>query len=866
MFELIVNGVAVSAAEDMRLIDFLRDELHLTGTKDGCSAGACGACTILVNGKKTKACIPKLSQSQGAHVVTIEGLTPRERDVYVYAFGATGAVQCGFCIPGMVMSAKALLDTKLEPSEQEIRTALIGNICRCTGYVKIVEGIQLAATLFQNDAPVPEHVYEGRIGEHIPRVDVEEKTLGTGLYADDVFVEGMLYAKAVRLTVPRAHINSINVEKALAHPDCVTVFTAEDVPYKKCGHIVPDWDVLIAEGSDTRYVGDSVALVVVQHKKHLNEVASLVEVDYTELKPLTNPFDAMKADAPKLHEKGNILTHEILNRGNVEEALANAAHVVTNDYYTPQTDHAFMEPECAVAIPQEGDGLLLYTGDQSVYDDLHEISRMLQIPEEKIQVHAMLVGGGFGGKEDMTVQHHAALAAYKLGKPVKVQFTRQESLDVHVKRHAMFMNVTTGCDAEGNLVGSKVVIVSDCGAYASLGGPVLQRACTHSGGPYHYDNFYAEGTCVYTNNVPGGAFRGFGVTQSCFAQEVNIDLLAEKVGMDPWEFRYKNAIRPGESLPNGQIAGPETGLVECLEAVKDNFYNNPYTGVAVCMKNSGIGVGLPDIGRVNVKIIDGKCHIRTSAACIGQGVGTVVLQMLCETTGLPAELFVVEAPDTNLTPNSGTTTASRQTLFAGEAARQAGLHLLEALQANNSTDEIVNSRQKYTAKDVAALEGVLIEGEYSGVTDPMGSPKEHPKSHIAYGYGACTTVLSENGKVELLDVAYDVGRVINPRACEGQIEGGTIMGMGYALTEDFKMDNGIVKSKYGTLGLLRANQCPPIRVSLIEKAVPSELAYGAKGIGEICSIPMAPSICNAYRRKDGINRFELPLKQTAYKK
>lgn len=866
MYELFVNNVAVTATEDMRLMDFLRDDLHLTGTKDGCSAGACGACTILVNGKKTKACIPKLSQSQGAQVVTIEGLTPREREVYVYAFGACGAVQCGFCIPGMVMSAKALLDVNAEPTEQEIRTALIGNICRCTGYVKIIDAIQLAATFFRTGDPIPSNVYEGRIGEHIPRVDVEEKTLGTGLYADDVHVEGMVYAKAVRLPVPRAHINKIHTEKALAHPDCITVLTAQDVPFNKCGHIVPDWDVFIPEGSDTRYVGDSVALVVVRHKKNLKEVVGLVEVDYTTLEPLTNPFDAMKEDAPKLHEKGNILSHEVLHRGNIDEALANAAHVVSNEFYTPQTDHAFMEPECAVAIPQEDGGLLLYSGDQSVYDDLHELSRMLDMPEEKIRVHAMLVGGGFGGKEDMSVQHHAALAACKTGLPVKVQFTRQESLDVHVKRHAMYMTVTTGCDAEGNLVGSKVVIVSDCGAYASLGGPVLQRACTHSGGPYHYDNFYAEGTCVYTNNVPGGAFRGFGVTQSCFAQEVNIDFLAEKVGLDPWEFRYKNAIRPGESLPNGQIAGPETGLVECLDAVKDSFYNNPHTGLAVCMKNSGVGVGIPDIGRVHIKVIDGKCHIRTSAACIGQGVGTVVLQIICEVTGLPVDVFVVEAPDTELTPNSGTTTASRQTLFSGEAARQVGIKLLEALQANRPIKEGHETADRYGAEDVALLEGELFQGEYSGVTDPMGSPKEHPKSHIAYGYGACTTVLNESGKVELLDVAYDVGRVINPKSCEGQIEGGAIMGMGYAVTEDFKMDNGIVKSTYGTLGLLRANQCPSIRVSLIEKAVPTELAYGAKGIGEICSVPMAPAICNAYRRKDKINRFELPLKQTAYKK
>ncbi|MCI6407943.1 molybdopterin cofactor-binding domain-containing protein, partial [Veillonella caviae] len=515
----------------------------------------------------------------------------------------------------------------------------------------------------------------------------------------------------------------------------------------------------------------------------------------------------------------------------------------------PQTDHAFMEPECAVAY-RVGDILHLHSGSQNVFDDRREVARMLGIPDESVQVHSMLVGGGFGGKEDMSVQHHASLAAWITGLPVNVRFSRQESLLIHTKRHAMEMDITTACDEEGNLTASKVSIVSNCGAYASLGGPVLQRAGTHSSGPYHFENFAFDGVCVYTNTVPGGAFRGFGVTQTVFGQEQNIDELAALVGMDPWAFRYKNAVRPGEALPNGQICSEETGLVECLEAVKEAYYSSPRSGLAICMKNSGIGVGLPDIGRTTLEVQNGIVRIRTGAACIGQGVGTMATQILCETTGLTRDKVLVESPDTVRTPNSGTTTASRQTLFTGEATRLASVKLKELLETK-SLDE---------------LNGTEITEEFLGVTDPFNSDKPHPKNHVAYGFGACVAIIGDDNKVSDLHVAYDVGRVINPQSCEGQAEGGAIMGMGYGVTEDFVYKDGYVMSKYGTLGLLRSTQCPKIHVSLIEKGTPDQYAYGAKGIGEISSIPIAPSIANAYRRIDGEPRRSLPLCHTGYRK
>lgn len=849
MYQFQVNGTYHQVLDDQRLIDYLRDTLGLKGTKEGCSGGACGTCTILIDGKKSKACVVTLSQLDGKKVTTIEGLSEREKSVYTYAFGECGAVQCGFCIPGMIISAKALIDENPNPTSADIKKAIMGNICRCTGYVKIEQGIALAAQMLRDNIPVPAADYTAAVGTPLHRIDVEAKVLGTGLYSDDFKVDGMVYAKAIRSKYPRARVDRIDINKALAHPQCITVLTACDVPFNKTGHLTPDWDVFIKEGHVTRYVGDAIALAVVKEKKYLDEVCNLIDVEYTELKPLLTPEEAMAPDAPLLHESGNILSYQTLSRGDVDKAIAESAFVVTNHYSTPQTDHAFMEPECAVAY-RVGDILHLHSGSQNVFDDRREVARMLGIPDESVQVHSMLVGGGFGGKEDMSVQHHASLAAWITGLPVNVRFSRQESLLIHTKRHAMEMDITTACDEEGNLTASKVSIVSNCGAYASLGGPVLQRAGTHSSGPYHFENFAFDGVCVYTNTVPGGAFRGFGVTQTVFGQEQNIDELAALVGMDPWAFRYKNAVRPGEALPNGQICSEETGLVECLEAVKEAYYSSPRSGLAICMKNSGIGVGLPDIGRTTLEVQNGIVRIRTGAACIGQGVGTMATQILCETTGLTRDKVLVESPDTVRTPNSGTTTASRQTLFTGEATRLASLKLKELLETK-SLDE---------------LNGTEITEEFLGVTDPFNSDKPHPKNHVAYGFGACVAIIGDDNKVSDLHVAYDVGRVINPQSCEGQAEGGAIMGMGYGVTEDFVYKDGYVMSKYGTLGLLRSTQCPKIHVSLIEKGTPDQYAYGAKGIGEISSIPIAPSIANAYRRIDGEPRRSLPLCHTGYRK
>ena len=851
MFHLTVNGTEFSLENDKKLMRFLRDDLKLKSVKDGCSEGACGTCTVLVDGKPTKACVPMVSKVEGKSVVTVEGLSDWEKKVYAYAFGEAGAVQCGFCIPGMVICAKGLLDVNPNPTRPEAAFAIRNNVCRCTGYKKILDAILLAAEIFRAGKLPEEKTEEVKVGTYLHRIDVEEKVLGTGEYVYDMEIEGMIYGSAVRSQYPRAVVKAIHTQKAKELPGVVGVFTAEDVPGdNKVGHLKHDWDTMIAVGDTTHYLGDAICLVAAETPEILEEAKKLVEVEYEVLEPITDPLEAMKDNSPKvhIHSEGNILAHEHLVRGDAKKAIEEAKYKVTRQYTTPFTEHAFLEPEAAVAMPFD-DGVYIYSSDQGTYDTRNECSILLGLPPEKIIVENKLVGGGFGGKEDVTVQHQAALIAYLTKKAVKVKLTRAESILVHPKRHPMIMEFTTACDENGYLTGMQATLIADTGAYASLGGPVLQRACTHAAGPYNYQNIDIDGKAIYTNNPPAGAFRGFGVTQSCFATECNLNLLAEMVGISPWEIRYRNAIRPGQVLPNGQIADSCTGLVETLEAVKDVFEENKYAGIACAMKNAGVGVGLPDTGRVRLLVKDGKVQIHAGASCIGQGIGTVLIQMLCEVTGLPMEKLQYFRPNTSMAPDSGTTSGSRQTLVTGEAGRKAGLLLVEDLK-DHSLEE---------------LEGKEYYAEYLAKTDKMGADKPNPVSHVAYGYATQVCILNEDGTVQKVVAAHDVGKAVNPKSVEGQIEGGVVMSMGYALTEKYPLEKGVPKAKYGTLGLFRANKVPEVESIIVEKPG-LEVAFGAIGIGEITSIPTAPAIQGAYYKYDGEFRTDLPLANTPYAK
>lgn len=856
--KLWVNGREIEADGERKLIDVLRNDLRLKSVKDGCSEGACGTCTVVIDGKATKTCVQKVSRMAGKHVLTVEGLSKREKDVFVYAFGEAGAVQCGFCIPGMVMCGKALIDANPAPSRLEIAAAIRNNICRCTGYKKIIDAIAMAADLLRTDQPLPVRGGYRGVGAPCQRVNVKAKVLGVGRYTDDldaVDLPGMCYGSAIRSAYPRAVVKAIHTEKAKALPGVVCVLTADDIPGSvKVGHLKTDWDTLIPVGSTTHFLGDAIALVAAETPEILEQAKKLVDIEYEELPPLTCAADALKEGAPLVHPSAgtNVLAHEHLVRGDADAVIAASKYKVTHHFETPWTEHAFLEPECAVAMPFD-DGVFVYSSDQGIYDTRRETALMLGLPEEKVIVENCFVGGGFGGREDVTVQHLAALVAYVCKRICKVKLTRQESILIHPKRHQFSMDMTTACDETGKLTAMKLVAVTDNGAYASLGGPVLQRACTHAAGPYNYQTIDIDGTAVYTNNPPAGAFRGFGVTQTIFATELNLNKLAELVGIDPWELRYRNAIRPGDILPNGQIADPSTGLAETLDAVKEAYYHSgPYVGIACTLKNSGVGVG------------------------------TVLVQMVSQAAGLPIEDIKWHMPNTATSPDAGTTSGSRQTTLTGEAARRAavqlrrdlfaakGLPYEETSHASNYLEGVTVEKEspataavRFNRSDLDVLNGREYIGEYLGKTDKMGADVPHPVSHVAYGYATHVCILNDDGTIRKMVAAHDVGRVVNRKSLEGQIEGGTVMGCGYALTEQYPLDHCKPTAKFGTLGLFRADKAPDVEAIPIEKEG-VDVAYGAIGVGEITSIPTAPAVAGAYYKWNGQFQTTLPLEGTPY--
>ncbi|WP_418519622.1 selenium-dependent xanthine dehydrogenase [Megasphaera sp.] len=856
--KLWVNNREIEADGDRKLIDVLRNDLRLKSVKDGCSEGACGTCTVVIDGKATKTCVQKVSRMAGKHVLTVEGLSQREKDVFVYAFGEAGAVQCGFCIPGMVMCGKALIDANPAPSRLEIAAAIRNNICRCTGYKKIIDAIAMAADLLRTGQAIPVRGGYRGVGDPCQRINVKAKVLGIGKYTDDldaVDLPGMCYGSAIRSAYPRAVVKAIHAEKAKALPGVVCVLTADDIPGSvKVGHLKSDWDTLIPVGSTTHFLGDAIALVAAETPEILEQAKKLVDIEYEELPPLTCAADALKEGAPLVHPSAgtNILAHEHLVRGDADAVIASSKYKVTHHFETPWTEHAFLEPECAVAMPFD-DGVFIYSSDQGIYDTRRETALMLGLPEDKVIVENCFVGGGFGGREDVTVQHLAALVAYVCKRICKVKLTRQESILIHPKRHQFSMDLTTACDEKGKLTAMKLVAVTDNGAYASLGGPVLQRACTHAAGPYNYQTIDIDGKAVYTNNPPAGAFRGFGVTQTIFATELNLNKLAELVGIDPWEIRYRNAIRPGDILPNGQIADPSTGLAETLDAVKEAYYHSgPYVGIACALKNSGVGVG------------------------------TVLVQMVSQAAGLPIEDIKWHMPNTATSPDAGTTSGSRQTTLTGEAARRAavqlrrdlfaakGLPYEETSHASNYLEGVTVEKEspataavRFNRSDLDVLNGREYIGEYLGKTDKMGADVPHPVSHVAYGYATHVCILNDDGTIRKMVAAHDVGRVVNRKSLEGQIEGGTVMGCGYALTEQYPLDHCKPTAKFGTLGLFRADKAPDVEAIPIEKEG-VDVAYGAIGVGEITSIPTAPAVAGAYYKWNGQFQTTLPLEGTPY--
>ena len=844
-----VNGrdVSVSSSHE-HLLQALREELDLTSAKDGCSpSGQCGCCTVLVDGKPVVSCQQPLSKVAGKSVITLEGLPEDERERFASAFAACGGLQCGFCIPGIVMRAKGQIDKKGASLTREDMSRHLGaNLCRCTGYVKVLDAIDAVAKGVELVPTTP-----GGIGSRGTKYEAKELALGDRGYVDDLRVDGMLHAALHLTSHARADVTAIDVSTAKAAPGVVAVFTAADVPGEsRVGLIHKDWPVMIPVGGRTSYAGDVIAIVVADSRLAARRAAEMVEVSYDVLPVVTDPITAL--DDQQIAVWGtdtNRLSTSSYTRGDVDAALTASVHRITETFETQRIEHAFLEPESTLAVPTVADGrrhLHVYSGGQGVWDDRNDIARILGVDNDTVTVELVTNGGAFGGKEDMSNQAHAALAAWLLDRPVKCTLSREESFRMHAKRHPIHMTYDIGCDENGLLTGLHVRAVGDSGAYASVGMKVLERMAGHASGPYHVPAIDVEAIAVRTNNPVCGAFRGFGANQAQFAMEGVLDRLAERVGISGWEIRKRNVIKPGMVWGPGQIMDDGClGAERCLDEIKTEYDSarerGRAVGVALGLKNSGLGNGFNEVTRAVVRFrSDGIVEVRHGWTEMGQGINTVALQVVVHELGVdPSKIRVYV--DTTRELGFGQTTGSRGTLMGAGAVK----------------DACDAARRADCAVDVDHVGEFRVDW-----TDKLGTV-ENPTIHSTFGY-ACQLVVADpdDGSIDYVVAAHDVGKAVNPTLCEGQIEGSVHMGLGYALTEDFPADPATgfpVPTTLRQLGIIRAKDMPPVRVVLVESPEPSA-PYGIKGVGEIGLVPTAGAVAAALHAVDGQWRTRLPMR------
>ena len=847
---LTVNGqsVELETGSSDSLLELLRERVGLRSMKDGCAPeGSCGACTVIVDGRAVVSCAQPASRFDGREVLTLEGLPAERRSQWADAFVAAGASQCGYCSPGLVMKAEALLRRVPDPADDEIRRAIAGNLCRCTGYVKIIEAIR-AVALGERAAPTESERAVPDIGSPAPRYGGRAQVLGEQLFVGDMTAPGMLHG-AVRFSDhPRATVVRIDSAAAAAVPGVVRVATWRDVPGERLqGLLDADWPVLVAEGEETRYVGDMIGFVAAETREAARRAASLIEVQYEVLDPVCDPEAALAPGAPLLHPGGNLLSTSVVRFGDATAAFAESAHVATGTFTTQRIEHAFLEPEAALAQPEAG-GLHVFSQGQGAWEDRRQVASLLGLAETAVRVTQVPTGGAFGGKEDLGPQGPAALLAFLTGRPVLVRFTRADSLRFHPKRHPMTLDFTVGCNDEGRLTGVKARIVGDTGAYASVGAKVLERAAGHACGPYRVPNVDVESRTVYTNNPPCGAMRGFGVPQVTFALEGLIDELAERVGIDGWEIRWRNALDEGDRFGSGQVLGPGVGIKRTLLAVRDAYRGARYAGIGCGVKNTGIGNGVIEKGRALLcPEPDGTVTLRHSWTEMGQGIHTALRQIAAHELGIdPAQIHVVV--DTERELDTGETTASRATLLGGQAVVRAARALRREVE-RCGWDEVV---------------GREFKGEFTvDWTTQLGSDEPDPRTHIAYGWATQVVILDDDGHLARVVAAHDVGRAINRQVLEGQVEGGVHMGLGYALSEEFAVEGGRPRNEtLKSLNLIPPSGMPPVEVILVEEEQP-EGPYGAKGAGEAVLVPTAAAVAGALYSFDGIRRRALPMRDSA---
>jgi CO/xanthine dehydrogenase Mo-binding subunit/aerobic-type carbon monoxide dehydrogenase small subunit (CoxS/CutS family) len=877
-----LNGKPVTCSYEpgMHFLEVLREDCGIVSAKNGCAPeGSCGCCVVEVDGRPVLSCLRKPEQMEGHEVVTLEGTDEEMRRVLSEAFAVEGGVQCGFCIPGILMRSALLLKQGRTDDREAIAQALTGHICRCTGYGRIIDAIQTAGEAWNNGRHVdkteprrhsffgeefgmsrnPEFVRNNHvngIGRSSLRYKGIEQALGERPFVDDMRVEGMLHATPVLSPHPRAKVRAIETAAALAMPGVIKIFTSGDVPGERgTGLTVPDLPIFVAVGETTCCVGDFLALVVADSAFHARQAADKVEVDYQVLPPLTDPFAALEPGAPQVHPAGNLREYPNLidttafSRGDADAAFATAAHVIEETFRTQPIEPAFLEPEACLAVPQDK-GIKVYTQSQGSVFDQRQIAKVLNLPLEEVEIGLCAAGGAFGAKEELSIQAQTAVAAFLMGRPVKTVLTRKQSTQHHVKRHPMTLHYKIAADAEGHLLAVRARIVGDAGGYAGTSGKCLLRAACHSCGPYRVPSVDIESKAVYTNNPTSGAMRGFGTNQSHFAMEGMMDLLAERVGIDGYDIRIRNILNPGDAFATGQIMRPSVlGLRRSLEAVQELYKHSKYAGIGCGIKSTGIGNGTIDSGHILIRVVEGgRVDILTGYTELGQGLFTTIRQAVCEETELSPEIMAVRW-DKDLGVKCGETWASRATTLSCAAAQRAASKL--AADLKQSTLE--------------QLVGRVYDGDYvCDFTTKPGTPAalENPTTHLTFSYSTQVVILGEDGKLERVIAAHDVGRAINPRLCAEQMEGGVHMGLGYALSENFTSTGGKPDSLLmRDFGLVRAKDMPQVDVILIE--VPDEVGgYGAKGVGEIGCVATAGAVAGALFSYDGIRRFRLPMEDS----
>jgi len=846
--EFKLNGSTINYEGDpeVSLMTYLRDVEDIISPKDGCAPeGVCGCCSVLLDGNVLKSCIAPMRRIAGKEVITMEGLDSDKKETVINAFAIEGGLQCGFCTPGIIMKVWPLLNQGFV-TEKEINKALNSNLCRCTGYKKVTKSCLSAAQALRNNTKIVLPQSSGKVGESLPKYDSLRLATGEAPYVADLKFEGMVHGALKFSEHPRAKVLKIDYGAAEKLAGVLRIFTAEDIPGERfTGLIVQDWPMMVKVGEITRYVGDVLAGVVAETEKIAREAVALIEVEYEVLTPVTDPFEALSAKSPQIHENGNLLSTTEIERGDANQAEKESAFVSKGTYKTQRIEHAFLEIECCVALPLE-EGVKVFSQSQGVYEDRNSIRKILGLPEEKVVVVLMPNGGGFGGKEDISVQGHAALFAHLLQVPVRVALTRPESLCMHPKRHPMVMEMSLGCDKNGKLTFVKADIIGDTGAYASVGMKVLERAAGHATGAYSIPVVNLRSRAVYTNNIPCGAMRGFGVNQINFAIESCVDELCVKGGFDRWQIRYDNALQPGDRTSTGQKITSGIGIQKTLLAVKEQFQNAKYAGIACGMKNTGIGNGVQDESKVRV-VIDSPTEITIHHGWteMGQGVFTMAVQFLCEATSVNPNFISVKV-DTSKDAPCGMTTASRGTSLIGNSVLDAGKKLKADLETHS----------------LAELVGREYVGEWvCDWTTAVEADVDEPQTHYSYSYATQVVTLDDSGKVETVYAAHDAGRIVNPILFEGQLEGSVHMGLGYALSEKFEMEEGRpVHTRLGKLGMIRATDTPKIEVIGIEE--PDEFGpCGAKGVGEIGLVPTASAVASAFFQFSGERQYELPLKK-----